>query len=144
MKRQENTVPGRLSRDCVFVAVPSKTCYIVCVISLIALAVTAGCFKGHNTWQYAFIRDENGDVYYVDYILAKIKSNTLNKLTNIITQENDNENKINDNENKNFETSPEKVEAIMVAERCRVDRIEEFDVNNQEELIHEILVDMNK
>jgi len=35
-----------------------------------------------------------------------------------------------------------KVEAIMQAERCRVDRIEEFDVNNQEELIHEILVDM--
>ena len=38
----------------------------------------------------------------------------------------------------------EKVEAIMIAERCRVDRIEEFDVNNQEELIHEILVDMNQ
>ena len=41
--------------------------YIVCVISLIALAVTCGCFKGHNTWQQAFIREENGDVYYVDY-----------------------------------------------------------------------------
>ena len=46
--------------------------------------------------------------------------------------------------NDEVEKAVEKVEAIMVAERCRVDRIEEFDVNNQEELIHEILVDMNK
>ena len=37
-----------------------------------------------------------------------------------------------------------KIEAILIAERCRVDRIEEFDVNNQEELIHELLVDFNK
>lgn len=35
-----------------------------------------------------------------------------------------------------------KIQAIMLAERCRVDRIEEFDVNNQEELIHELLVDL--
>lgn len=35
-----------------------------------------------------------------------------------------------------------KIKAIMLAERCRVDRIEEFDVNNQEELIHELLVDL--
>ena len=41
--------------------------YIIHVMSLIALAVTIGCFKGHNTWQHAFIKDENGDVYYVDY-----------------------------------------------------------------------------
>ena len=32
----------------------------------------------------------------------------------------------------------------MLAERCRVDRIEEFDVNNQEELIHELLVDLKQ
>ena len=38
----------------------------------------------------------------------------------------------------------EKVRSIMLAERCRVDRIEEFDVNNQEELLHELLVDFNK
>ncbi|MCR4929580.1 MAG: hypothetical protein K5988_06270 [Lachnospiraceae bacterium] len=48
-------------------SVISIASYIVCVISLIALAVMGGCFKGHNTWQYAFIRDENGDVYFVDY-----------------------------------------------------------------------------
>jgi guanylate kinase len=46
--------------------------------------------------------------------------------------------------NDEVEKAVEKVEAIMIAERCRVDRIEEFDVNNQEELIHEILVDMKQ
>ena len=44
--------------------------------------------------------------------------------------------------NDEVETAVKKVEAIMQAERCRVDRIEEFDVNNEEELIHEILVDL--
>ncbi len=41
--------------------------YIFCVLSLILLAITLGCFKKHNTWNCVFIRDENGDVYYVDY-----------------------------------------------------------------------------
>ena len=45
----------------------SITSYIVCVLSVLALAVTAGCFKGHLTWQYAFVRDEYGDVYFLDY-----------------------------------------------------------------------------
>lgn len=43
--------------------------------------------------------------------------------------------------NDEVEKAVQKVRAIMLAERCRVDRIEEFDVNNQEELIHELLVD---
>ena len=46
--------------------------------------------------------------------------------------------------NDEIDSAVKKVEAILVAERCRVDRIEEFDVNNQEELIHEILVDFNE
>lgn len=46
--------------------------------------------------------------------------------------------------NDEVEQAVKKVEAILIAERCRVDRIEEFDVNNQEELIHELLVDFNK
>ena len=45
----------------------SIVCYIVCVLSLIAFAVTLGSFKGHLTWQYAFVKDENGDVYFIDY-----------------------------------------------------------------------------
>lgn len=46
--------------------------------------------------------------------------------------------------NDEVESAVKKVQAIMLAERCRVDRIEEFDLNNQEELVHELLVDFNK
>ena len=46
--------------------------------------------------------------------------------------------------NDDVDLAVKKVQAIMLAERCRVDRIEEFDLNNQEELIHELLVDFNK
>ena len=45
--------------------------------------------------------------------------------------------------NDEVDKAVEKVRAILLAERCRVDRIEEFDVHNQEELIHELLVDLN-
>jgi len=34
-----------------------------------------------------------------------------------------------------------KVEAIILAEKCRVDRIEDFDLHTEEELIHELLVE---
>ena len=44
---------------------------------------------------------------------------------------------INDEVNKALE----KVQAILLSERCRVDRIEEVYLNNMEEEIHEILVD---
>ena len=33
-----------------------------------------------------------------------------------------------------------KVEAIILSEKCRVDRIEDVDLNNREELIHELLI----
>lgn len=33
-----------------------------------------------------------------------------------------------------------KVEAILISEKCRVDRIEEISVENQEEIIHEFLI----
>lgn len=46
--------------------------------------------------------------------------------------------------NDEVQLAVKKVQAIMLAERCRVDRIEDFDLNNQEELIHELLVDFNK
>jgi guanylate kinase len=34
-----------------------------------------------------------------------------------------------------------KVESIITAEKCRVDRIEDFDLNSEQELIHELLVE---
>ena len=44
---------------------------------------------------------------------------------------------INDRVNK----AVKKVESIIVAEKCRVDRIEDFDLNSEQELIHELLVE---
>ncbi|MDD2203582.1 MAG: guanylate kinase [Bacilli bacterium] len=43
--------------------------------------------------------------------------------------------------NDNIEDAIKKINAIMVAEKCRVDRIEDVALNNLEEEIHENLVD---
>lgn len=43
--------------------------------------------------------------------------------------------------NDDLEKAVEKVHAILLSERCRVDRIEEVYLNNMEEEIHELLVD---
>jgi guanylate kinase len=42
------------------------------------------------------------------------------------------------------ETAVQKVQAIMLSERCRVDRIEEVYLNNMEEEVHELLVEKDK
>ncbi len=44
--------------------------------------------------------------------------------------------------NDDLELASDKIKAILLSEKCRADRIEEIDINNKEELIHEILVDM--
>ena len=43
--------------------------------------------------------------------------------------------------NDDLDTAVKKVEAILMSEKCRVDRIEEISVENQEEFIHEFLID---
>ena len=43
--------------------------------------------------------------------------------------------------NDEVEVAANKVKAILLSERCRVDRIEEVYLNNMEEEIHELLVD---
>ena len=43
--------------------------------------------------------------------------------------------------NDNLELAVQKIEAILMSEKCRVDRIEEIAVENQEEIIHEFLMD---
>ena len=43
--------------------------------------------------------------------------------------------------NDEVEKAVQKVEAILLSEKCRVDRIEEISVENQEEIIHEFLMD---
>ena len=42
--------------------------------------------------------------------------------------------------NDDIDKAVNKVNAILLSERCRVDRIEEVYLNNMEEEIHEILV----
>lgn len=42
--------------------------------------------------------------------------------------------------NDEVENAVEKIEAILVAERCRVDRIEELDLDTIEETVHEDLI----
>lgn len=42
--------------------------------------------------------------------------------------------------NDYLEEAIQKVEAILISEKCRVDRIEEIYVENQEEIIHEFLI----
>lgn len=43
--------------------------------------------------------------------------------------------------NDDLEEAVSKVEAILKSEKCRVDRIEELYVENQEEILHEFLMD---
>lgn len=42
--------------------------------------------------------------------------------------------------NDNLGEAVQKVEAILISEKCRVDRIEEIYVENKEEIIHEFLI----
>lgn len=46
--------------------------------------------------------------------------------------------------NDNIDEAYNKMNAIITCEKCRVDRIEEVNLGNQEEIIHEILVDFNE
>jgi len=43
--------------------------------------------------------------------------------------------------NDELEKAVGKVSSILIAEKCRVDRIEEVFLNNKEELLHEGLID---
>lgn len=43
--------------------------------------------------------------------------------------------------NNNVEDAVKKIEAILLSEKCRVDRIEEISLENQEEFMHELLMD---
>ena len=41
--------------------------------------------------------------------------------------------------NDEVQNAVDNVKAIILAEKCRVDRIEDFELNNEEELLHELL-----
>lgn len=46
--------------------------------------------------------------------------------------------------NDDINDAVSKIEAIIKAEKCRVNRIEDFDLNTKEEMIHELLVDLQE
>ena len=46
--------------------------------------------------------------------------------------------------NDDLDDALSKMDAIITCEKCRVDRIEEVEIGNQEEIIHEILMDFEK
>ena len=43
--------------------------------------------------------------------------------------------------NDDIDKAVSKVEAIIKAEKCRVNRIEDFDLNTKEEMLHELLTE---
>ena len=43
--------------------------------------------------------------------------------------------------NDEIKNAVDKIEAILLSEKCRVERIEEISVESQEEIIHEFLMD---
>ena len=43
--------------------------------------------------------------------------------------------------NDDVDIAVSKVEAIIKAEKCRVNRIEDFDLNTKEEMLHELLTE---
>ena len=45
--------------------------------------------------------------------------------------------------NDNLDDALDKMNSIITCEKCRVDRIEELDVGNKEEIMHEILMDFD-
>ena len=46
--------------------------------------------------------------------------------------------------NDNIYEAVNKIEAILTSIKCRVDRIEELSMENEEEIIHELLLDSKK
>lgn len=46
--------------------------------------------------------------------------------------------------NDKISSAVNKIKSIIEAEKCRVDRIEDFDLNTKEELMHELLTDLKE
>lgn len=70
---------------------------------------------------------EDADQIIKRFIRAYQEINEINKYNYVV---------INDN----LEDAVKKVESILISEKCRVDRIEEIEMENEEEIIHEFLM----
>lgn len=71
---------------------------------------------------------ENPDEIIKRFEVAYREINEVNKYNYVVV-------------NDILEDAVKKVEAILISEKCRVDRIEELAVSNKEEIIHEFLMD---
>lgn len=76
-------------------------------------------------------KTENKDQVIERFKTAYKEINEVNKYNYVIV-------------NDNLDNALSKMDAIITCEKCRVDRIEELDVGNKEEIIHEILMDFEK
>lgn len=74
--------------------------------------------------------EENADQIIKRFKRAYQELNEINKYNYVV---------INDI----LEDAVRKVEAIILSEKCRVDRIEEIDMESEEEMIHEIMMEEN-
>lgn len=72
--------------------------------------------------------DENIDQIISRFKVAYNEINQINNYNYVVV-------------NDDLDTAVNKVEAILVSEKLRVDRIEELSVENEEEIIHELLMD---
>ena len=72
--------------------------------------------------------DENIDQIISRFKVAYNEINQINNYNYVVV-------------NDDLDTAVAKVEAILVSEKLRVDRIEDLSVENEEEIIHELLMD---
>lgn len=75
--------------------------------------------------------DENSEQIISRFKLAYQEINEFNNYNYVVV-------------NDDLEDAVKKVESILISEKLRADRIEEVAVNNEEEIIHEFLIDLNK
>ena len=73
--------------------------------------------------------DENIDQIISRFKVAYNEINQINNYNYVVV-------------NDDLDSAVKKVEAILISEKLRVDRIEEVSIENEEEIIHELL--MNK
>ena len=72
--------------------------------------------------------DENNEQIIARFKVAYNEINQINNYNYVVV-------------NDDLEEAVKKVEAILISEKLRVDRIEEVSVENEEEIIHEFLMD---
>ena len=77
---------------------------------------------------YVVVRVKNNEQIIERFKVAYNEINEINNYNYVVV-------------NDDLDEAVKKVEAILISEKLRVDRIEELNVENEEEIIHEFLID---